>query len=304
MTSPSRRRATLIGLSAVLMWSLLGLFAAGSGAVPPFLLNALCFGLSGLAACLWLAASGRGSSALRQPASVWLLGTFGLFGFHALYFTAIRNAPPVEANLINYLWPLLIVLFSGLLPGERLARHHIAGVVLGFAGAAILMTRGGGFSLSGEHALGYGAAIASALTWSSYSVLSRRLPEVPTEAVAGFCLATAVLSLVCHLAFEETVLPQGAFQWSMIGLLAALPVGLAFFVWDHGVKHGDIQVLGASAYAAPVLSTLVLIAAGYGEVTTAVVAACALVTGGALLAAKDLFVRPSATTPAPPAGSD
>ncbi|ODN72640.1 DMT family transporter [Methylobrevis pamukkalensis] len=289
MHADRRRRATLVGLTAVLMWSLLGLFAAGSGAVPPFLLNALCFGLSGLGACLWLAVSGRGFSALRQPAKVWVLGVVGLFGFHALYFTAIRNAPPVEANLINYLWPLLIVLFSGLLPGERLRWHHLAGVAVGFIGAALLITRGGGLALSGEHAFGYGAAIASALTWSSYSVLSRRLPQVPSEAVAGFCLATGVLSLACHLALETTVLPEGVFQWSMVLALAVFPVGLAFFVWDHGVKHGDIQVLGASAYAAPVLSTLVLILAGYGAFSVEVAAACAFVTGGALLASKDLL---------------
>lgn len=286
----ARTRATLVGLTAVLMWSLLGVFTAGSGAVPPFLLNALCFGASGLAATAWLAFTGRGLRTLRQPWPVWVLGTGGLFGFHALYFTAIRNAPPVEANLINYLWPLLIVLFSGLLPGERLRWHHLAGVALGFAGAALLIG-GGGVALSGEHALGYGAAIASALTWSGYSVLSRRMASVPTEAVAGFCLATGVLSLGAHLLFETTVLPATAFQWSMIALLAVFPVGLAFFVWDHGVKRGDIQVLGAAAYAAPVLSTLALVAAGFGSLTATTAVACLMVTGGAMLAARDLFAE-------------
>ena len=284
-----RTRATLIGLSAVLMWSLLGLFTAGSGAVPPYLLNGLCFGHSGVAAHAWLVLSGRGLSALRQPLPVWIVGTGGLFGFHALYFTALRNAPPVEANLVNYLWPLLIVLFSGLLPGERLRAHHVAGVTIGFVGAALLVGGGGSLALSGEHALGYGAALASALTWAGYSVLSRRMAAVPTEAVAGFCLATAVLSFAVHAVVETTVWPAGAFQWAMVGLLAALPVGLAFFVWDHGVKRGDIQVLGAAAYAAPVLSTLTLVAAGYGAMTPTVAAACLLVTGGAALAAKDLF---------------
>ncbi|SON57356.1 Aromatic amino acid exporter YddG [Hartmannibacter diazotrophicus] len=291
MSDAQRRRATLIGLTAVLMWSLLGVFATGSGKVPPFLLNALCFGFSGLAAFVWLVASGKGLASLKQPPKVWLLGTVGLFGFHALYFTAIRNAPPVEANLINYLWPLLIVLFSGFLPGEKLRWHHLTGVAIGFVGAAILITRGGGLSLSGQYAFGYGAAIASALTWSSYSVLSRRVASVPTEAVTGFCLATAALSLLCHWLFEATVWPETPFQWSMVLALAAFPVGLAFFVWDHGVKRGDIQVLGASAYAAPVLSTLSLILTGFGQFSWEVLIACLLVSGGALLAAKDLFLR-------------
>jgi drug/metabolite transporter (DMT)-like permease len=280
-------RATLIGLTAVLMWSLLGLFTAGSGAVPPFLLNALCFGLSGTGAVLYLALSGRGLSALRQPLKVWVVGTLGLFGFHALYFTALRTAPPVEANLVNYLWPLLIVLFSGLLPGERLKAHHVAGVVIGFVGAAILIAGGG--ALSGGIAVGYLFALASAVTWAVYSVASRRMAAVPTESVAGFCLATAALSLAAHLMLETTVLPSTPTEWAMVGLLAAFPVGLAFFVWDIGVKRGDIQVLGAAAYAAPVLSTLVLIAFGYGTFSPRVVVATLLVTGGAVLAARDLL---------------
>jgi len=282
----NRNRATLIGLSAILMWSLLGVFTGGSGAVPPFLLNALCFGLSGSVATAWLIARRR-TGVLRQPAKVWAVGTLGLFGYHALYFTALRNAPLVEAGLLNYLWPLLIVLLSGLLPGERLGVHHIAGVLIGFAGAALLVTAGRSLSLDGGYAFGYLAAFLAAVVWAGYSVISRRFAGVPSEAVAGFCLATAALSLICHLAFEETVLPANALQWSMVLLLGALPVGLAFFVWDHGVKHGDIQLIGTAAYATPVLSTLLLTLTGYGSLTWTAAAACALVTLGAVVAAWD-----------------
>lgn len=291
MTGQANRfRATLIGLTAVLMWATLGVFGAGSGAVPPFLLNALCFGLSGFLACIWLVSRGK-LSALRQPLKVWAFGTVGLFGFHFFYFTAIRNAPPVDANLINYTWPLLIVVFSALLPGERLKLHHVAGAVLGLGGAALLVSKGEGLSLDPAFALGYGAAVASSLFWSTYSVLSRRLGEVPTEAVAGFCLMTALLSALCHLALEETVWPSGTVEWASVVALGLLPVGLAFFTWDIGVKRGDIQVLGAAAYSAPLLSTLLLIAFGFGDFTWIVGAACILITIGAVIAAKDMIFR-------------
>ena len=289
----ARFRATLIGLTAVLMWATLGVFGAGSGAVPPFLLNALCFGLSGLLAFLWLAFSGK-LSALRQPLKVWAFGTVGLFGFHFFYFTAIRNAPPVDANLINYTWPLLIVVFSALLPGEKLKLHHVLGTVLGLGGAALLVSKGEGLSLDPAFALGYGAAVASSLFWSTYSVLSRRLGEVPTEAVAGFCLMTALLSAVCHLVLEDTVWPSGTVEWASVVALGLLPVGLAFFTWDIGVKRGDIQVLGAAAYSAPLLSTLLLIAFGFGTFTWIIGAACILITIGAVIAAKDMIFKRAA----------
>ncbi|WP_417667773.1 DMT family transporter [Roseibium sp.] len=283
-----RLRATLIGLSAVLMWATLGLFGAGSGAVPPFLLNAMCFGLSGLLAVVWLAFKGK-LGLLRQPAKIWAFGTLGLFGFHFFYFTAIRNAPPVDANLINYTWPLLIVLFSALLPGEKLKLHHVIGTILGLSGAALLITGGSGLSLDAGSSLGYAAAVASSLFWSSYSVLSRRLGDVPTEAVAGFCLMTAFLSVLCHLGLEETVLPATTSEWLSVAALGLFPVGLAFFTWDVGVKRGDIQVLGAAAYSAPLLSTLLLIAFGFGAFTLSVALACVAITVGAVIAAKDMI---------------
>jgi drug/metabolite transporter (DMT)-like permease len=286
-------RATLVGFSAILMWALLGVFTGGSGKVPPFLLTGLCFGLSGLVATLGLAVTRR-LGALRQPLRVYAIGTAGLFGYHALYFTALRNAPLIEAGLINYLWPLLIVLFSGLLPGERLAPHHVVGVVLGFVGAALLVVSGGALSLSSGYAFGYGAAFLAAFTWSGYSVISRRLAGVPTETVAGFCLATAVLSLACHFAFETTVWPADWLQWTFVALLAALPLGLAFFVWDYGVKHGDIQIIGAASYATPVLSTGLLALSGYGRLGLASGLACLFVTVGALVAARDMLRRRAA----------
>lgn len=159
----------------------------------------------------------------------------------------------------------------------------------GLAGDALLVTGDKGLALDPGQAPGYLAACASALFWSSYSVLSRRLGTVPTEAVAGFCLGTSVLSLAAHLAFETTVWPQGGGEWGAVLALAAFPVGLAFFVWDHGVKRGDIQVLGAGAYTAPLLSTLLLIAFGFGTFTLVVAIACGLVTVGALIAARDMI---------------
>ncbi|WP_163265707.1 DMT family transporter [Chelativorans alearense] len=290
-------RATLIGFSAVAMWALLALFTAASGKVPPFQLSALSFtvgtAIGGLAQLL--------SPAFRRreavPPVVWLIGIGGLFGYHFLYFTALRNAPAVEASLIAYLWPLLIVLGSALMPGERLGWHHVAGALLGLLGTFLIVTKGGGLTLDGRYALGYAAAGGCALFWSGYSLLSRRFQAVPTGIVTWFCAATAILSALCHLALEETVWPAGAGEWLAVLGLGLLPVGAAFYAWDYGVKHGNIQVLGAASYAAPLLSTLILIAAGRAEPTINILAACLLITGGAALAAKNMLRRRKPAVP-------
>ncbi len=276
---------TLAGLGAIGLWSLLALFTTATQGVPPFLLTALTFGLGGLAGLAVVAIRGR-LGALRQPLLAWALGVGGLFGYHAAYFAALKFAPPAEASLINYLWPLLIVLFSALLPGEkRLGRRHIIGALCGFGGVLVLALAKGvagvGAGFGHGVVLGYGLALACAFIWSAYSVLSRAMAQVPTEAVAGFCLATAALAFLCHLAFEPALWPQGFLSWGAVLLLGLGPVGAAFFLWDLGMKRGDIRFLGTASYAAPVLSTLALVLGGQAVLTPALGIACALIVLGA-----------------------
>ena len=285
-------RATLIGFSAIAMWALLASLTDASGEAPPFLLSALTFAIG---TCVGLAMRliSPPAHAVKVPWQVWLIGVAGLFGYHFFYFTALRNAPPVEASLIAYLWPLFIVLGSALMPGERLRGHHVAGAMLGLAGTALIVTNGGGVSFDGRYAFGYAMAGVCALVWSAYSLASRRFAEVPTSVVMWFCAATSVLSLACHFALEETVLPRGAGQRLAVLGLGLMPVGAAFYAWDHGVKHGNIQVLGAASYAAPLLSTLVLIATGFAQPSLTILAACLLITAGAVIAARSLLFRRS-----------
>jgi drug/metabolite transporter (DMT)-like permease len=283
-------RATLIGLTAVLMWSFLSLLAVVSGEVPPFQLVAMAFAIGGaLGAALLLRDNAK---VLRQPVAVWALGIVGLFGYHALYFLALRLAPPAEAQLVNYLWPLLIVLFAALLPGERLRLHHVAGVLLGLAGTVLLFIDRGGITFALAYLPGFAAATGAAIAWATYSVLSRLFAAVPTAAVAGFCLVTAALSGVCHLIFEDTRWPADVVQWLAVIALGIGPVGAAFYAWDIGVKRGDIRVLGAASYAAPLLSTGYLVLAGYATASLALAGAALLISAGGLLAAKDMFVSP------------
>lgn len=285
----SPRTATLIGLSAILMWSLLAVLTVATGTIPAFQLAAMTFAIGALVAFASFLLRPSAFAALKQPLVAWVVGVGGLFGYHALYFLALRFAPPAEAGLLNYLWPLLIVLFSSLLPGERLLGHHIVGALLGLAGTVLLLMGGGGSGFEAGQLPGLAAAFVAAFVWASYSVMSRRLKAVPTDAVAGFCLATAVLAAIVHVLVEKTVWPQTPGQWLAIAALGVGPVGAAFFTWDIGMKRGDIRVLGAASYATPLLSTAFLILAGFAKPTATIAIAAILIAGGGLIAAKDMF---------------
>ena len=291
----TERRAMLAGIGAIVLWGALATLSVTAGPIPAFQMVAMTFAIGaalGIARARW-----RGlpwSDLMHWPARVWLLGVGGLFGYHALYFAALQLAPPAEANLINYLWPLLIVLLSAPLAPknqpERLGWPHLVGALLGFAGVALLAF-GRGLDFAGGYAMGYALALGCAFTWSLYSVLSRRFGETPTDAIAAFCTVASLLSLVCHLMFERTVWPASPLAWLAVLALGVGPTGGAFYLWDHAVKRGDIRALGALSYAAPILSTGLLILCGLAQPTSTLLIAALLVTVGAVLASREMWKR-------------
>ena len=283
------RTATLIGLTAILMWSLLAVLTVATGKIPAFQLAGMTFAIGALVGFLTWFGRPDAVSALRQPPLVWMVGVGGLFGYHALYFLALRFAPPAEAGLLNYLWPLLIVLFSSLLPGERLLPHHIIGAVLGLVGTVLLFAGNSGSGFAPGQLPGLIAAFVAAFVWAAYSVMSRKLKAVPTDAVAGFCAVTALLAVMVHGIVEVTVWPETPAQWLFIAALGVGPVGAAFYAWDIGMKRGDIRVLGAASYATPLLSTAFLILAGFARPSATIAIAALLIAGGGLIAAKDMI---------------
>jgi len=274
--------ATLAGCGAIGLWAFLALLSRAASEVPPLQLTAISFAVSAVLGVVWLA--GRGQLAeLRQPTLAWLHGVGGLFGFHALYFASLAHAPPATANLINYTWPLLLVLMSAAILRLRLTWRHLLGTTLALLGCAVLL--GGDAAFPAGAMLGYSLAATSAVVWALYSVLARRFAKVPSGAIVGFCGATALLAAVLHGMTGPWITPSPT-AWLAMVALGVGPVGLAFALWDVGMKHGDPRLLGTLAFATPVLSTLLLTSVGLAPFTTTTFLAAALVASGGYIAAQ------------------
>jgi drug/metabolite transporter (DMT)-like permease len=278
--------ATLLALSTVTLWSFLAFFGARLSHLPPLLVVGIALCVAGVLGAIRL-------KDWKVPRLTFLVGIGGLFGYHFLYFTAYQYAPPVEASLINYLWPLLIVLLSPLiLPGYRLQAHHLVGALAGLAGAALIAS-GGRLNPDPTYLAGYVIMACAALTWAVYSLLTKRLPPFPTGAVGGFCLASGVLSLAVFLLTSQPG-AQGAISltaqdWLLLILLGAGPMGLAFFTWDAALKRGDPRVIGSLAYLTPLTSTLILVLLDGRSLTWVTALAMVLIVGGALIGSLDLL---------------
>jgi len=271
--------ATLLALAAVGMWSSLGLLGARVSARPPLLVAgvALCVGglLGALRPRVW-----------HVPARTLAIGVIGMFDYHFLYFTALHLAPPVEANLVNYLWPCLVVLLSPVfLSGHPLRPHHIVGALMSFTGAALIVT-GGRVSFHPESSLGYFAAALGALVWASYSLLTKRVPPFPTGTVGAFCLTAGLLSLATFRLQggslrEVTALATA--DWASLVLLGIGPMGLAFFAWDASLKRGDPRVIGSLAFITPLTATaLLVLAGGHALSWVTAVAGLLIITGSVI----------------------
>lgn len=272
----------LLALGAIALWGTLAALGVALAHVPPFLLTGLALCVGGLLA---LPLSRFEVSRWRVPLPTLALGVGGLFGFHFLLFMALRLAPPVQANLINYLWPLFMVLLSPwLLPGMRLQAVHIAAALLGFAGAAlvILGDPAGAGQQAGGWSWGYLLALLSALVWASYSLLTRRVPNFPTAAIGGFALLSGLLSLLCHALLEPAVALTGR-DMLLIGALGLGPMGAAFFLWDMALKRGDTRQIGILSYLTPLASTGMLVLVGDRAFTWNIGLAALMIVGAALL---------------------
>jgi len=268
-------RATRNALLAIALWSSLAALSVRLREMPPFLLVGLSLLLGSVFGWRHL------SVAALRPRAL-LLGVFGLFAYHLCLFMALRLAPPVEANLINYLWPLLIVVLSPLLlPGTALTARHLLGALLGFSGAALLLGGGrAGFGASGM--AGYLLALLAALIWSTYSLLSRRMGGFSAATISTFCLASGALSLLCHALLEPRYALVAADLPPLL-LIGLGPLGAAFYLWDRALQEGDPRALGTLAYLTPLLSTLLLTLFGGGQLGLVSLAAAGLIVGGAVV---------------------
>ena len=269
-------RANLYALGAIALWAGLASLGLELRHLPPFLLTGIALMTGSIPA--WPLVR-----QWRVPPATLALGVYGLFGFHFLLFIALRLAPPVEANLVNYLWPLcMVVLAPAVLPGLRLHAGHVAGALLGFAGAAVaIVGAAGGDGLHGW-SWGYLLALGSALIWSTYSLLTQRVARFPTAAIGLFGLVSGLLSLGCHVLLEPAA-AIGLRDWALLAVMGLGPLGAAFFLWDRALKLGDARQIGVLSYLTPLASTaLLLLVTGRGW-TWSIALAAALIVGGAVL---------------------
>ena len=273
-----------------MLWASETVLITLTGALPPLEIVALAFAVAALPTPLiWWVTGTDPRAAFREPASVWLLTVIALLGYHASLYNAVQKAPAAPAALLQGCTPLLIVVGSALLPGERLRWWHILGAVAGLGGVWALVA-GDCAAPAADTDPGFylGIVGAAAALWGVYSLLTRTLSKVPTSVMGAFYAATAAMAGLGHLLFETWAMPSAG-EWAAIVALGLLPIGLALYLWDHGIKRGDLQALGVFSYVEPFLGVVLVVMLGRGDFGWSLVVAGVLIVGGATLAARSAW---------------
>jgi len=274
-------RSDLAALAAVILWGSLAAIAVALNNIPPLLMTGL--GLI-IGSIISLPVAGFKIRRILPSSKMLLVGVYGLFGYHAALFAGLQNAPSVQANLVNYLWPVLIVLLAPLIVvGSKIGLSHVIASILGFSGAALAILSGA--ELVSGFAVGYLFAFIAALIFSSYSLLIKRFSHSPTAAVGGYSLVGGLLAVGAHFVFEQPVeISQG--QWIWLVLLGLGPLGGSFYLWDYAMKHGSAQRVGTIAFLTPVLSTTILLVVSGQNLTISIGLAALLIVAAAVVGSR------------------
>lgn len=242
---------------AVALWASFASLVGHAHDVPPWL-------LTGISLCCGSLASIHRVRAWRVPARVFVFGTGCLFVYHVCLIGAFHLAPIAAANMINYLWPLLMVVLAARMRGrgnDAVDRKGGAGCAIACLGCVVAVAPS---AASGapqwSHGIGYACAAVAALTWAVYSLGTQRLSVrygYSSWAAGGFCLGAGVMALGGHLLFEPRHVPTLA-GWASMAAIGLGPLGLAFVLWDRAMRTGQVARIGTLAYATPALSMLCL----------------------------------------------
>lgn len=276
-------------LFAVLLWASAPLLVDAARSIPPFQLATIAL-TSGALAVLPMSLRGRTARGQVTVSWQWKLVIFGLvpllvLGAVGAYLAGLALAPTAEASLITYTWPVMFILISQWAFHRRIALPVIAGSLIAFSGAALLLAPEAlnhGFS---GNLTGYGLALLAGGCWALYSWISQATPVAIAPVMPGlFLLAGAGAAAADTVSGSAAVLPSGTALAAGVALGLG-PYGLAMVAWDLALRRGPTALVGSLAYAVPVLAAIFLVLAGIAAPDWRLPSAAILVVLGSLVAA-------------------
>lgn len=274
-----RTQANISGIVTLALWSFSAVLVSISGGTPPLLLTGESFLCMFLLTCTyWTYKRQNILNKFRIPFKNYALGLYGCSSI-AFLFLALKNAPVAEANLLNYAWPALIVVFASIADRIRFNIWEIGSIALCLVGLYAILFRDSSEAAFDTLTIGHFYALLGALVWSSYSVLTRK-NKIGSDSMAVICLLFGLICLGLHYWLEPFFMP-GPYEWTIIMGLAVVRLGM--ISWDYAMKNGDVKTIAAMAYVVPLFSNIWLVLAGKVEYSPYIAIGGIGIIGGCLM---------------------
>ncbi|MDF1795287.1 MAG: DMT family transporter [Coxiellaceae bacterium] len=282
---------TLLGIFALLFWSIDGVLVSGLHNIPSFEILAIIFSFGFILTAIKLTIEGQWSL-VKQPWWIWIIGVFGVYGNNVFYVISFKYAPPQQVLLIYFLWPIFALVLTALVERERFQAHKVTALLIGLSAIAVLNMHHYQLHFETKYFTGYICALIDATLWSSYIVISKRFKRVPVEMIGMYFGVGAVISLVLHHNHENFVMPT-LHQFGILVTMGIFTQCLAYFFWQIGIQRGNFSTLNTLSYSIPIFAVMWLILCGIAKPSVNLFLATALVTISVILAstAKHLSKR-------------
>lgn len=270
---------TMVGFFAVLSWSIAAPIIVYASDVNSYLFIVV-EEFTGFLIFLayWLHRRINPMALIRQ-APVWYVpaGVFGISLHGVLWVVALQNAPPLEATLIIYTWPLMVVVFTALALRRPLRWVHGLGALLGLAGIVVLLSGGGAVFGGLVLVPGHFYAVGCALAWSLFSAASARYEGIDSS-ITGIILLCG--SALCLPLWIFSGAPGASWQSLAVVAVSAVATSLGYGLWSYGMQHGNAQLIGIASFMTPVLASLYLVILGQAAFSLSILLALILVMLG------------------------
>jgi drug/metabolite transporter (DMT)-like permease len=255
------QKYTSFGLVAVVIWSFAALLATEIIAIPIFELMFFQFTLAFIVTMFRYFRTSDKGAFFNFSKRDFIVASLALIVSQACYLSAFRYSPAAQVDLINYLWPTMLILLSSLLPKEKFCAAYLFSCIVCLWGINKLVPWNDGLDLPYDSIFGLILAFGSASSWALYSLYTRYHKSSSANCISFAFGLVAIGSLVLHLQKEVFVFPN-YFEGLIIILMGVTQMGLAFYLWECSLKKGRIKVLSLASQAIPVLSILILVIFG------------------------------------------
>ncbi|ASM06885.1 aromatic amino acid DMT transporter YddG [Serratia sarumanii] len=285
---PSRTRATLFGLLAIVLWSsVVGLIRSVSEGLGPIGGAAMIYSVSAVFLLVALGVPKWRSF----PRPYLIVGSLLFVSYEICLSLSLGYAntrlQAIEVGMINYLWPCFTVLMALALNGQQAKWWLLPGLLLSLFGIGWIMSGEGGWSPAQmlanvrSNPLSYGLAFSGAVIWALYCNLTKKIAQ-GSNGVVLFIVLTA-LALWLKYAFSAESGMQFSAGVTVTLLCAGVAMGAGYAAWNVGILHGNMTLLATVSYFTPVLSAVFAALVLHTSLTVNFWQGVAMVTLGSLI---------------------